>query len=59
LSNFANGGEAMVLYGERKDAARLIHQIAMPRLPRLYAPSGTVHVVARCNMERRRRQIDL
>jgi putative transposase len=39
----------MVLYGEKRDAARPIHEIAMPRLPRLYAPSGTVHVVARCN----------
>jgi putative transposase len=24
-------------------------QIAMPRAPRIYAPGGTVHVVARCN----------
>ena len=24
-------------------------QIAMPRAPRLYAPGGTMHVVARCN----------
>jgi len=23
--------------------------VAMPRAPRLYAPEGTVHVVARCN----------
>jgi putative transposase len=39
----------MSLYGERKDAVRPIHQIAMPRLPRLYAPGGAMHVVARCN----------
>jgi hypothetical protein len=39
----------MSSYGERKDAVRPIHQIAMPRLPRLYAPGGTMHVVARCN----------
>jgi hypothetical protein len=24
-------------------------QITMPRAPRLYAPGGTMHVVARCN----------
>ncbi len=24
-------------------------RIAMPRAPRLYAPGGTMHVVARCN----------
>lgn len=39
----------MSLYGERKDKDRPVLQIAMPRLPRLYAPGGTMHVVARCN----------
>jgi hypothetical protein len=39
----------MSLYGEREDAVRPALQIAMPRLPRLYAPEGTMHVVARCN----------
>ena len=43
------GREAMSLYGEREDAVRPALQIAMPRLPRLYAPEGTMHVVARCN----------
>jgi len=39
----------MSLYGEREEAVRPALQIAMPRLPRLYAPEGTMHVVARCN----------
>jgi putative transposase len=39
----------MSLYGEREDKDRPVLQIAMPRLPRLYAPGGTMHVVARCN----------
>ena len=28
---------------------RPVLQVAMPRPPRIYAPGGTVHVVARCN----------
>jgi len=28
---------------------RPVLEIAMPRPPRIYAPGGTVHVVARCN----------
>jgi len=43
------GREAMSLYGEREDAVRPALQVAMPRLPRLYAPEGTMHMVARCN----------
>ena len=43
------GREAMSLYGEREYAVRPALQIAMPRSPRLYAPEGTMHVVARCN----------
>jgi len=39
----------MTLYGERDGAVRPVLQIAMPRLPRIYAPGGTMHVVARCN----------
>ena len=39
----------MILYGERDSARRPFLQIAMPRSPRLYAPGGTMHVVARCN----------
>ena len=45
----ARGTEAMTLYGEREGVVRPILQIAMPRLPRLYAPGVTMHVVARCN----------
>ena len=39
----------MTLYGEREGAVGSVLQIAMPRPPRLYAPEGTMHVVARCN----------
>jgi len=39
----------MIFYRERDNAGRPVLQIAMPRLPRLYAPGGTMHVVARCN----------
>jgi len=39
----------MTLYGEKDRALRPGLQIAMPRLPRIYAPGGTMHVVARCN----------
>ena len=39
----------MTLYGERDGAVRPVLQIAMPRLPRIYSPGATMHVVARCN----------
>ncbi len=39
----------MTFYGEGDGAGRPVLQIAMPRLPRLYARGGTMHVVARCN----------
>jgi putative transposase len=39
----------MTLYGEKDRALRPVLQIAMPRWPRIYAPGGTMHVVARCN----------
>ena len=39
----------MTLYGEREGAVRPVLQIAMPRPPRIYAPGGTMHLVARCN----------
>ena len=39
----------MTLYGERYGVVRPVLQIAMPRPPRMYAPGGTMHVVARCN----------
>ena len=39
----------MTLYGERDVAGRPVLQMAMPRSLRMYAPSGTMHMVARCN----------
>jgi len=39
----------MTLYGEREGAVRPVLQIAMPRLPLIYSPGATMHVVARCN----------
>ena len=39
----------MTLYGERDCAVRPVLQIAMPRLPRIYSPGGTMHVVTWCN----------
>jgi putative transposase len=39
----------MVIYSEEAEEKRSDLQIAMPRLPRLYAPEETIHVVARCN----------
>jgi REP element-mobilizing transposase RayT len=39
----------MPLYGEKDRASRPVLQMAMPRLPRIYSPGATMHVVARCN----------
>ena len=39
----------MTLYGERDGTVRPVLQIAMPRLPRIYSPGATMHVVARRN----------
>jgi putative transposase len=39
----------MILYGDKDEENRPILQVAMPRAPRIYAPGGTMHVVARCN----------
>ncbi len=38
-----------VEYPLAADLARPAGRVAMPRLPRLHAPGGTVHVVGRCN----------
>jgi len=46
--------EAMSLYGDREGVVRPVLQIAMPRLPRLYAPGGTMHVVAPFSAEKER-----
>jgi len=35
----------MTLYGEKDGVVRPVLQIAMPRLPRIYAPEGTMQVV--------------
>ena len=37
----------MVLYVPEENEVRPVLQIAMPRLPRMYAAGGTMHVVAR------------
>jgi hypothetical protein len=39
----------MILYGDKDEENRPVLQVAMPRAPRIYAPGGTMHVVARCN----------
>ncbi len=39
----------MVLYPETNNLLRSDLEIALPRAPRIYAPGGTVHIVARCN----------
>jgi len=39
----------VISYSERGGPGRPVLQIAMPRSPRIYAPGGTMHVVARCN----------
>jgi hypothetical protein len=39
----------MKRYPRVKNLLRPVLVVAMPRAGRLYAPGGTVHVVARCN----------
>jgi len=39
----------MKSYPLAEDLVRPVLRVAMPRAPRLVAPRGTVHVVARCN----------
>ncbi len=39
----------MTTYRQIGDTLRPVLQIAMPRLPRIYSPGATMHVVARCN----------
>jgi hypothetical protein len=45
----APGGCVLKPYPQVEDLLRPVLRVAMPRAPRLYAPGGTVHVVARCN----------
>jgi len=54
----ARGREAMTLYGEREGAVGSVLQIAMPRLPRLYAPGGTMHMAAPFSAEKERLRRD-
>jgi hypothetical protein len=42
-------GQGMILYGDKDEENRPVLQVAMPRAPGIYAPHGTMHVVARCN----------
>ena len=44
----------MGLYDMEEGAVRPILQIAMPRLPRLYAPGGTMHMAAPFSAEKER-----
>ena len=44
----------MTLYGEREGAVRPILQVAMPRLPRIYAPGVTMHMAAPFSAEKER-----
>ncbi len=43
------GAKCMKPYPLVEDLLRPLLRVAMPRAPRLSAPGGTVHVVARCN----------
>lgn len=43
------GAEAVKPYPLVDDLVRPVRRVRMPRAPRLVAPGGTVHVVARCN----------
>jgi REP element-mobilizing transposase RayT len=45
----AAGGNAVKPYPLIEDLVRPVLRVGMPRPPRVVAPGGTVHVVARCN----------
>jgi REP element-mobilizing transposase RayT len=49
VANRRRGGRGKREYALAADLARPAARVAMPRLPRLHAPAGTVHVVGRCN----------
>ncbi len=42
-------GQNMKQYPPANDLVGSVQKVAMPRAGRLYAPGGTIHVVARCN----------
>jgi putative transposase len=45
----AAGGDAVKPYPLVEDLVRPVLRVGMPRAPRVVAPGGTMHVVARCN----------
>jgi putative transposase len=45
----SGSGSGRAAYPRAADLARPVGRVGMPRLPRLHAPGGTVHVVGRCN----------
>jgi hypothetical protein len=47
----------MTLYGEGDGAVRSVLQMAMPRLPRIYAPGGTEFL--KCHHPPGRRQVEV
>jgi len=49
LPGEAHGANAETPYPVVADLLGPLRQVHMPRAPRVYAPGGTVHVVARCN----------
>jgi hypothetical protein len=49
LARESLGRKMMKRYPQVEDLLRPVLGVAMPRAGRLYAPGGTVHVVARCN----------
>ena len=49
LAIIAAGGNAVKPYPLVEDLVRPVLGVAMPRAPRVVAPGGTIHVVARCN----------
>jgi len=49
LAGGEKGKVAVSAYPRAQDLRRPVLRVAMPRAMRVYAPGGTVHVVARCN----------
>ena len=49
MAGGAAGGFAVKSYPLADELVRPVLRVGMPRAPRLVAPGGTVHVVARCN----------
>jgi len=49
LPREAHGANRETLYPVAADLLGPLRRVHMPRAPRVYAPGGTVHAVARCN----------